>query len=192
MDRRFEKLINLFLMAVAVFFAPVWIPVVFIFVVPTVIAITTILTTILLVCLPFVTVLFGMIGIPLLFGTAVMAVFYILKKGYEKMPCKIQQKREGFILKWQNWTRKRLSTLPFVKELVNSASNEDNEESSLSDSEKPLYEDESDVETVVETVAVHTEPPVSKMMIIYIGVRGKAGGVELEGGGYSPPIGCKD
>ncbi|CAB4041182.1 Hypothetical predicted protein [Paramuricea clavata] len=89
-NKQMNQLLRLVLLVVATTFAPIWIPVAVITVVPTFLILAEIISTIALGITTVLTIILGTFGIPLLFSTTVTAGMYMTYKAFVKIAVKAQ------------------------------------------------------------------------------------------------------
>jgi ABC-type transport system involved in cytochrome bd biosynthesis fused ATPase/permease subunit len=89
-DKQMKQLLKLVLMALEATFAPIWIPVAVITIVPAFLILEGILSTIALGITTILTILLGVFGLPLLFSTALTGMAYLMYKAFEKISAKVK------------------------------------------------------------------------------------------------------
>jgi hypothetical protein len=89
-DKQKDQLLKLVLMVLAATFAPIWIPVAIITMVPAFLILAGILCTIALGITTILTIILGVFGGPLLFSTAVTGMAYLMYKAFEKIAAKVK------------------------------------------------------------------------------------------------------
>ncbi|CAB3992813.1 Hypothetical predicted protein [Paramuricea clavata] len=148
-DKQMKQLLKLVLMALAATFAPIWIPVAVITVVPAFLILAGILCTLALGITTILTILLGVFGVPLLFSTAVTGMAYLIYKAFEKIATKVKciLKRSlselnitGRIQSWFN-LKKFLMVLPIINRFVDNG-----------ERQRAVYEEENETETVVSRI----------------------------------------
>jgi hypothetical protein len=89
-DKQKDQLLKLVLMVLAATFAPIWIPVVVITMVPTFLILAGILSAVAVGITTILTIILGVFGGPLLFSTAVTGMAYLLYKAFETIAVKVK------------------------------------------------------------------------------------------------------
>ena len=88
MNDRQKVILKLFFLVVAAVFAPIWIPVTVITIAPTLLFLGGVISLSAIGITSVLTVIFGIVGIPVLFSMAVTAGCYIMYKAFEKVTAK--------------------------------------------------------------------------------------------------------
>ncbi|XP_028395089.1 uncharacterized protein LOC114519201 isoform X2 [Dendronephthya gigantea] len=159
--KQLGQLAQLILLLVVIASAPVWVPLGLIILVPTFFVTAGILATMALGLTTFLTLFLGVFGIPLLFSGAVTAMAYFAYKSCVKMTWKMhslcisfyshldnsrsnRDTVQGFFAKLDSFLPSSTKGLPMISRFLK-------EESGLSccEREQPMYEEESETETVI-------------------------------------------
>ncbi len=81
-EKQINQLLKLALLMMAATFAPIWIPVVVIIVIPTFLIVAGFISAIAVGITSVLTIVFGIVGIPILFSAAVTGSVYLMYKAF--------------------------------------------------------------------------------------------------------------